>query len=75
MNCRKKPHDYLVVPDRPWLVGFCVDKWLIRQFVVMPLGEGYTVEEQLTGEAQHGGLQVAVYPMKAAIYEERYKQQ
>lgn len=28
----------------------------------MPLGHGYTIEEQLTGEAKHGGIQVDVYP-------------
>ena len=65
------PQDYLVVPEQPWLDGFCVEKGLIRQFVAMPLGEGYTAEEQLTGEAEHGGLQIAVYPMQASIYEER----
>ena len=62
------PQDYLVVPEQPWLDGFCVEKGLIRQFVAMPLGEGYTAEEQLTGEAEHGGLQIAVYPMQASIY-------
>ena len=65
----KTPQDYLVVPEQPWLDGFCVEKGLIRQFVAMPLGEGYTAEEQLTGEAEHGGLQIAVYPMQASIYE------
>ena len=67
-----EPQDYLVVPDQPWLDGFCVKKGLIRQFVAMPLGEGYTAEEQLTGEAEHGGLQIAVYPMKRSKYEERF---
>ena len=42
----------------------------IRQFVAMPLGEGYTVEEQFTGAAEHGGLQIVAYPMKAERYEE-----
>ena len=65
------PQDYLVVPDQPWLDGFCVERGLIRQFVAMPLGEGYTAEEQLTGEAEHGGLQIAVYPMQASVYEAR----
>ena len=65
----QEPQDYLVVPEQPWLDGFCVEKGLIRQFVAMPLGAGYTAEEQLTGEAQHGGLQIAVYPMKASTYE------
>ena len=44
-------------------------KGMIRQFVAMPLGEGYTAEEQLTGEAEHGGLQIVVYPIKASYYE------
>ena len=64
-----EPQDYLVVPGQPWLAGFCVKKGLIRQFVAMPLGEGYTAEEQLTGEAEYGGLQIAVYPMKRSVYE------
>lgn len=67
------PQDYLVVPDQPWLDGFCVQKGLIRQFVAMPLGHGYTAEEQLTGEAQHGGLQIIAYPMKRSHYEKLMK--
>ena len=69
----ESPQDYLVVPDQPWLDGFCVRKGMIRQFVAMPLGEGYTAEEQLTGAAEHGGLQFVVYPMKAAVYEQQHK--
>ncbi len=34
----------------------------------MPLGEGYTVEEQLAGAAVHGGVQSMAYPMKAERY-------
>ena len=64
-----RPQDYLVVPNQPWLDGFCVEKGLVRQFVAMSLGEGYTAEEQLAGEARHGGLQIAVFPMRAAMYE------
>ena len=65
----ERPQDYLVVPGQPWLDGFCVEQGLVRQFVAMPLGAGYSAEEQLTGEAQHGGLQIAVYPMQASRYE------
>ena len=61
--------NYLTVPDQPWLDGYCVGKGIIRQFVAMPLGEGYTAEEQLTGAAKHGGLQVSVCPMKREVYE------
>ena len=64
------PQDYLVLPEQPWLDGYCVEKGVIRQFVAMPLGDGYTVEEQLTGAAQHGGLQIVVYPMKRERYQE-----
>lgn len=67
-----EPQDFVVVPGQPWLDGFCVEKGLIRQFVAMPLGKGYTAEEQLTGEAEHGGLQIAVYPMKRSVYEEKF---
>jgi hypothetical protein len=72
---KKEPQDYLVVPDQPWLDGYCVQKGLIRQFVAMPLGEGYTAEEQITGSAEHGGLQVIVYPMKRERYEAMQKRQ
>lgn len=63
------PQDYAVVPGQPWLDGFCVDKGLIRQFVAMPLGGGFTAEEQLTGKAEFGGIQLCVYPMKRDFYE------
>ncbi len=64
----RRPQDYVVIPDQPWLDGFSVMKGMIRQFVAMPLGEGYTAEEQLTGEAEHGGLQIVVYPIKPSYY-------
>lgn len=69
----KDPQDYLVVPDQPWLDGFCVQRGLIRQFVAMPLGQGYTAEEQISGTAEHGGIQIIVYPMKRDRYEEMLK--
>lgn len=63
------PQDYMVVPDQPWLDGYAVEKGVIRQFVAMPLGSGYSAEEQITGRAEHGGLQLVAYPMKAEAYE------
>ena len=62
----------MVAPEQPWLDGFCVEKGFIRQFVAMPLGSGYSAEEQLTGEAEFGGLQIMVYPMKAEVFERRF---
>jgi hypothetical protein len=69
------PQDYVVVPEQPWLDGFCVTKGTIRQFVAMPLGQGYTAEEQITGTADHGGVQVVVYPMKREVFERRFPKQ
>ena len=68
-HLNRDPQDYVVAPKQPWLDGYCVESGVIRQFVAMPLGEGYTVEEQLTRAAIHGGLQIAAYPMKRDRYE------
>ena len=69
---KKNPQNYLVSPGQPWLDGYCVEKGIIRQFVAMPLGEGYTAEEQLTRAAEHGGIQVQVYPMKKEIFQKKF---
>ena len=42
----QKPQDYVVIPKQPWLDGYCIEKGVIRQFVAMPLGSGYSAEEQ-----------------------------
>lgn len=67
-----KPQDYVVSSEQPWLDGFNVSEGFIRQFVAMPLGEGFTAEEQITGAAEHGGLQIVVYPMKRELYAELF---
>lgn len=69
---RRPQQDYVVVPEQPWLDGYCVEKGIIRQFVAMPLGAGYTAEEQITGKAEHGGLQIMAFPMKREVFEERF---
>jgi hypothetical protein len=56
--------DYLVTPAQPWLDGICVGKGKIRQFVAMPLGMGYTIEGQLTGEERFGGIQLKLFEPK-----------
>ena len=67
------PQDYVVVPEQPWLDGFNVSEGYIRQFVAMPLGQGYTAEEQITGKAEHGGLQIIAYPMKKEVYKRLFE--
>ena len=69
---RSGPQNYMIVPSQPWLDGFCVEKGVIRQFVAMPLGGGYTAEEQVTGTAEYGGLQILVHPMKRDEFERRF---
>ena len=64
--------DYLVTPEQPWLDGFFAGEGLIRQFVAVHMGGGYTVEEQVTGKAEHGGLQFMVYPMKREEFMRRF---
>jgi hypothetical protein len=58
----------MVSTDQPWLDGYCVEKGTIRQFVAMPIGSGYSAEEQITGDAQYGGIQIIVYPMKKEAF-------
>jgi hypothetical protein len=65
----RDPQDYVAVPGQPWLDGYVVEKGFIRQFVAMPLGAGYTAEEQVTGAAEHGGLQVMAFPLKREAWE------
>lgn len=64
--------DYVVSPRQPWLDGYVVKKGEIRQFVAMPLGAGYSVEEQLTGKSDIGGVQIEAYPMKREEFERRF---
>ncbi len=65
----REPQNYLAVPGQPWLDGFVVERGAIRQFVAMPLGTGYSVEEQLTGRAEHGGVQLQVFPLRREVWE------
>jgi hypothetical protein len=62
------PQNYLVVPDQLWLDGFAIKKGVIRQFVAMPLGDGYSAEEQITGKSDVGGIQLQVYPMRPEAF-------
>jgi hypothetical protein len=64
--------DYCVAPKQPWLDGYVIDKDTIRQFVAAPLGMGFSAEEQITGKADHGGLQIEVMPMKREVFDRRF---
>ena len=69
---RRGPQDYITTPRQPWLDGYCVEQGTIRQFVAMPLGEGFTAEEQITGTADYGGLQIIAYPLTRTAFEQHF---
>ncbi|KAH8747812.1 hypothetical protein F5882DRAFT_490994, partial [Hyaloscypha sp. PMI_1271] len=54
--------DYVLAPLQNRLDGFLVRAGVVKQFVSMPLGSGYTAEGQITGREVLGGLQVLIAP-------------
>lgn len=62
------PQNYVVAPYQFWLDGINAGQGFIRQFVAMPLGSGVTVEAQLTGQEEQGGIQIIVYAPKPGIF-------
>jgi hypothetical protein len=55
---------YAVCPDQPWLDGINAGDGFIRQFVAMPLGMGYTIEGQVSGKEEEGGIQIKAFASK-----------
>ncbi len=64
-NAGKSIQDYVVTPKQLWLDGIASADGTVRQFVAMPLGKGYSVEAQVTGEEAIGGMQFEVIPSNA----------
>ncbi len=58
--------NYVVLPDQPWLDGFKTAEGEVRQFVAARLGDGATVEEQLTNRPAVGGIQIRAYRLTPA---------
>jgi hypothetical protein len=52
--------DYVVCPDQPWLDGCNIGDGVIRQFVAMPLGEGYGLGAS-TAAGEQGGLDIIAF--------------
>lgn len=59
--------DYIIVPPQPWLDGVAVAPGIVRQFVAMPTGTGYSVEHQVTGKENVGGIQLEIIPAKKRV--------
>jgi hypothetical protein len=60
----EEEQNYLVCPDQPWLDGINAGDGFIKQFVASPLGSDNTVEGQITGREETGGIQLVVYEPK-----------
>ena len=65
----EKPQNYVVLPEQPWLDGYNDSKGSVRQFVAAPLGKDLTVEGQLTGKEEVGGIQIQAFHLKKKYYE------
>lgn len=65
------PQDYVVCPLQLWLDGINTGENLVRQFVAVPLGEGYTVESQATGGLDTGGMRLMVFEPKPGLFPDR----
>ena len=68
---RKDPQNYIVCPLQPWLDGFKTGDGTVSQFVAAPLGQGLTVEEQVTRRTARGGLIIRVFEPKPGIFPDR----
>lgn len=70
LDLKSGRQDYVVVPVQRWLDGINAGNGIVRQFVAMPLGQGYTVEAQITDEETHGGFQLAAFEPKEGRFSE-----
>lgn len=62
----RRPQNYVVLPDQPWVDGFKTAAGEVRQFVGVPSGSGLSVEHQLTGSDSVGGIQIQVWRLTPA---------
>lgn len=58
----KSIQDYIVVPGQLWLDGIATSPGVVKQFVATGMGQGFTVEGQVTGAEDVGGLQFEITP-------------
>lgn len=67
----RQQQDYVVIPNQKWLDGICSGEGLVKQFVAMPLGQGYTIEAQITDEEKFGGFQIVIMDAKDGRFADR----
>ncbi|KAF8244153.1 ubiquitin-domain-containing protein [Wilcoxina mikolae CBS 423.85] len=56
-NGIEKKQESVVVPGQPWLDGIATSPGMVKQFVAVPYGSGYSIEHQITGLETTGGIQ------------------
>lgn len=64
--------DYVIIPKQPWIDGFVIEEGIVGQFVAIPISSKSTIEYQLTGENNFGGIQIAAYPLKLEELNKRF---
>jgi len=53
---------YIVTHDQRWLDGVASADGEVKQFLAAPVGSGYSVEAQITGQDQIAGIQIEIIP-------------
>ncbi|KAG1818121.1 uncharacterized protein BJ212DRAFT_1348834 [Suillus subaureus] len=61
-NGVEKKQDYIIVPEQPWVDGIATGPGIVKQFVAVPYGSGYSIEYQITGSETTSGIQFEVIP-------------
>jgi hypothetical protein len=64
----KSAQDYLVPPLQLWLDGVATGDGYVRQFVASPVGCGYSVEAQTSGDDNLSGIQFEITPKHLDSY-------
>jgi hypothetical protein len=70
-NLSSSQQDYVVIPEQKWLDGIATGNGTVNQFVAMPLGQGYTIEAQITDEEKFGGFQLVGFEAVEGRFPER----
>lgn len=61
-NGVEKKQDYIIVPEQLWVDGIATGPGIVKQFVAVPYGSGFSIEYQITGSETTGGIQFEVIP-------------
>ena len=64
LSQKKSIQDYLILPEQPWLDGVAQEDGKVKQFIAAPIGSGYSVEVQITGDDSIAGIQFEIVPSK-----------